>query len=153
MGTFATPVIIDPEIFQAVQRKLEARRPTRVPPRIVNGPTLLTGLARYATCGGGMTIRTGKGGGYRYYTCNNRVNEGSTSCAGRSIPMPLLDRLVLEKLEERIFAPERLELLLRGLIDRVRNKTADEATKTEELRKKLQATETRIERLYAALER
>ena len=149
--TFATPVIIDPEIFQAVQRKLEARRPTRVPPRIVNGPTLLTGLARCATCGGGMTIRTGKGGRYRYYTCNNRVNEGSTSCEGRSIPMPLLDRLVLEKLEERIFAPERLELLLRGLIDRVRNKTADEATKTEELRKKLQATETRIERLYAAL--
>ena len=33
----------------------------------------------------------------------------------------------------------------------MRNKTADEATKAEELRKKLHATETRIERLYAAL--
>src|SRR6185312_12375823 len=120
---------------------LEARRPTRVPPRIVNGPTLLTGLARCATCGGGMTIRTGKGGRYRYYTCNNRVNEGATSCKGRSIPMPLLDGLVLEKLEERIFAPERLELLLRGLIDRARKKTTDDALKAEELRKKLQATE------------
>jgi site-specific DNA recombinase len=62
-----------------------------------------------------------------------------------------LDRLVLEKLEERIFAPERLEFLLRGLIDRARNKTADDALKAEEPRKKLQATETRVERLYAAL--
>jgi site-specific DNA recombinase len=79
------------------------------------------------------------------------MNEGSTSCKGRSIPMPLLDRLVLEQLEERIFAPERLELLLRGLIDQARDKTADEALKAEGLRKKLQATETRIERLYAAL--
>jgi hypothetical protein len=44
----------------------------------------------------GMTIRTGKGGRYRYYTCNNRVNEGATSCKGRSIPMPVLDGIVLE---------------------------------------------------------
>ncbi len=148
---FTTPVIIEPEVFQAVQRQLEARRPTRIPPRIVNGPTLLTGLARCATCGGGMTIRTGKGGRYRYYVCNNRVNEGSTSCKGRSIPMPLLDRLVLDSLEEQIFAPERLGLLLRGLIERVRDKTAEEAEKAEELRKKLQTIETRILRLYAAL--
>ncbi|WP_269084329.1 zinc ribbon domain-containing protein, partial [Acetobacter tropicalis] len=38
-------------------------------PRIVNGPCLLTGLAVCATCGGGMTLRTGKYGRYRYYTC------------------------------------------------------------------------------------
>jgi hypothetical protein len=45
---------------------LEARRPTRTPPRVVTGPTLLTGLVRCETCGGSMTIRTGKGGRYRY---------------------------------------------------------------------------------------
>jgi site-specific DNA recombinase len=49
-----------------------------------------------------MTIRTGKSGRYRYYTCNNRGNEGATSCKGRSIPMPVLDQLVLDNLEERI---------------------------------------------------
>jgi hypothetical protein len=78
VGEFETPVIIDPEVFHAVQHMLEARRPTRVAPRIVTGPTLLTGLVRCETCGGGMTIRTGKGGRYRYYTCNNRLNEGPT---------------------------------------------------------------------------
>ena len=78
--------------------------------------------ARCADCGGGMTIRTGKGGRYRYYTCNNHVDEGATSCKGRSIPMPILDGIVLEGLEKRIFAPERLEALLRGLLDRARQR-------------------------------
>jgi len=112
---FETPVIIDPEVFHAVQHMLEARRPTRVAPRVVTGPMLLTGLAHCETCGGGMTIRTGKGGRYRYYTCNNRVNEGTTSCKGRNIPMQVLDSLVLDNLEARILAPERLEALLKGL--------------------------------------
>jgi site-specific DNA recombinase len=129
---FPTPVIIDPETFEAVQKLLEARRPTRVPPRVVTGPTHLTGLARCAECGGGMTIRTGKGGRYRYYTCNRRVNEGASSCKGRSIPMPVLDGIVLESLEERIFAPDRLEALLRGLLDRARNKTATVEKKIKE---------------------
>ena len=62
---FATPVIIHPEIFQEIRNKLESRRPTRIPPRLVDGPTLLTGIAKCASCGGGMTIRTGKGGRYR----------------------------------------------------------------------------------------
>ena len=148
---FATPVIIDPEIFQEVRNKLESRRPTRIPPRLVDGPTLLTGIAKCASCGGGMTIRTGKGGRYRYYTCNNRVNEGATSCKGRSIPMPVLDELVLGSLEERIFAPERLEPLLRALIARVQDKATDGAARAEELRKKLKSVELRIERLYGAL--
>ena len=123
---FPTPVIIDPEIFHAVRHLLEARRPTRTPPRVVTGPTLLTGLARCATCGGGMTLRTGKGGRYRYYTCNNRINEGPTSCKGRNIPMQLLDSLVIDNLEARILAPERLEALLTGLLDRARNRTKRE---------------------------
>jgi site-specific DNA recombinase len=148
--SFPTPVIIDRETFDAMQRLLESRRPTRVRPRLVTGPALLTGLAGGADCGGGMTIRTGKGARYRYYTCNSRV-KGATSCEGRSIPMPVLDGIVLESLEERIFAPDRLEALLRGLLDRARNKTAVNASKAKELRKKLREVEGRIERLWAAL--
>ena len=148
---FETPVIIDPEVFRAVQHMLEARRPTRVAPRVVTGPTLLTGLVRCETCGGGMTTRTAKDGRYRYYTCNNRVNEGATSCKGRNIPMPVLDSLVLDNLEARIVARERLEALLRGLLDRASNKTEVNAVKAKELRKKLRETEGKIERLFNAL--
>ena len=58
------PAIIDPDVFEQVQRQLRARSPKVVPPRVTTGPILLTGLAVCATCGGGMTLRTGtsKGG-------------------------------------------------------------------------------------------
>lgn len=65
--------------------------------------------------------------------------------------MQELDSLVLDNLEARILAPERLEALLRGLLDRARNKPAVNAAKAKELRKKLRDTEGKIERLYGAL--
>ena len=48
-----------------------------------------------------MTIRTGKSGRYRYYTCSIKARQGETGCKGRSIPMPKLDDLVAEHLETR----------------------------------------------------
>src|SRR5690606_21568203 len=62
------PPIIEPALFDEVQKRLAARNPKTAPPRVVTGPILLTGLATCATCGGGMTLRTGKSGRYRYYT-------------------------------------------------------------------------------------
>ena len=148
---FATPVVIEPETFERVQRLLESRRPTRTPPRVVNGPTLLTGLAKCGTCGGGMTLRTGKGGRYRYYSCNNRVNEGATTCAGRNVRMETLDALVVDQLECRVFAPDRLEKLLGRLLVGRQNRTQEHAARAKQLRKQQRDTEQKIERLYTAL--
>ena len=80
----------------------------------------------------------------------NKVNEGATSCKGRNIPMPLLDQLVLDNLEERIFAPDRLQALLRALIARLQDKATDGAAKAEKSRKTLKTVELRIGRLYGA---
>ena len=148
---FETPVIIEPDVFQAVQKQLAARRPARKAPRVVNGPTLLTGLAKCGTCGGGMTIRTGKGGRYRYYACQNAMTKGKTACSGRAVPMGMLDDLVVSQLEQKIFAPERLETLLAALIARSRDRNRDHAQKAQQLRKALAVTEAKIERLYGAL--
>jgi len=63
------PIITEAE-FEAVQAALKARSPKWMPPRAVSGPTLLTGICFCASCGGAMTLRTGKGsagGMYRYY--------------------------------------------------------------------------------------
>jgi hypothetical protein len=57
----------------------------------------------------------------------------------------------MKALKSEIFAPERVEQLLRSLLDRARNQTAINASKAEELRKKLCEVEERIERMYAAL--
>ena len=67
------PAIVPAEVFEAVAGLRRERSPEVTPPRVVNSPTLLTGLLRCANCGASMTLITGKGGKYRYYKCNTRV--------------------------------------------------------------------------------
>jgi hypothetical protein len=55
---------------------------------------LLTGICFCAACGGAVTIRTGKSGRYRYYSCSTAARQGETGCKGRAIPMEKLDDLV-----------------------------------------------------------
>ena len=68
----AVPPIIDAAEFEAVRALLKTRSPALTAPRIVSGPTLLTGICFCAACGKAMTLRTGKGGRYRYYTCSTK---------------------------------------------------------------------------------
>jgi hypothetical protein len=59
-----------------------------------------------------MTIRTGKGGRYRYYACSMKARQGPTACEGMAVPMDKLDDLVASHLEEHLLQPERLETIL-----------------------------------------
>lgn len=92
--TSTVPAIIEPHMFEDVQRQLHARSPKVAAPRVTTGPILLTGLAVCATCNGGMTLRTGTsktGAIHRYYACSTCARKGKTVCKGRSIPMAKLD--------------------------------------------------------------
>jgi site-specific DNA recombinase len=60
-----------------------------------------------------MTLRTGKSGRYRYYTCPACAQKGRTACEGRSIPMDELDTLVTERLADQLLMPERMAKILR----------------------------------------
>ena len=112
----SVPAIISPEDFERIHASLAVRNPKVNPPRVVNGPTLLTGLARCGTCNSGMTIRTGKSGRYRYYTCAGCAQKGKSHCAGRSISMPKLDDVVLDHLANRLFKPDRLKVILEAYV-------------------------------------
>lgn len=118
------PRLIDQETFDAVQEHLRVRNSKVTPPRVVSGPTLLTGICFCEKCGGAMTLRTGKGGRYRYYTCSIKARQGETGCSGRSIPMPQLDAIVCDHIENRLLQPERLEEILASILDR-REERAD----------------------------
>jgi len=65
-----------------------------------------------------MTLRTGKSGRYRYYTCCTKARQGETGCPGRTVPMEKLDNLVAEYIEQRLLEPKRLEQLLSHVLDR-----------------------------------
>lgn len=114
------PIITEAE-FEAVQAALKARSPQWMPPRAVSGPTLLTGICFCASCGGAMTLRSGKGsagGMYRYYTCSTKARQGERGCRGLTVPMDKLDRAVVDHLEWRLLDPARLTTMMDQLPER-----------------------------------
>ena len=131
---------------------MKARNPKVTPPQVVGGPTLLTGLIHCAKCGGAMTIRTGKGGRYRYYTCSTKARQGPTACSGMTVPMEKLDALVAKHLEERLLDPARLEEVLAAVLDRRQERTERRREHIAEFNKRATETDLRLKRLYDAIE-
>ncbi len=151
--TVAVPPIVDLETFDAVQKLLKRRAPMVTPGRTVSGPTLLTGIAFCAECGGAMTLRTsGKAKHYRYYTCSTAARQGKTGCLGRTIRMDKLDHLVAEHLERRLLNPKRLEDLLSAHLDRREERDTRRRDTANELTKRAAEAEQRLKRLYGAIE-
>ncbi|MDP1730308.1 MAG: recombinase family protein [Devosia sp.] len=148
----AVPPIIDQVTFDTVQARMKARNPKVTPPQVVGGPTLLTGLIHCAKCGGAMTIRTGKGGRYRYYTCSTKARQGPTACTGMTVPMEKLDALVAGHLEDRLLDPARLEEVLATVLDRRQARTERRRDHIAELNKRATETDLRLKRLYDAIE-
>lgn len=146
------PRLIDQETFDAVQEHLRVRNSKVTPPRVVSGPTLLTGICFCEKCGGAMTLRTGKGGRYRYYTCSIKARQGETGCSGRSIPMPQLDAIVCDHIENRLLQPERLEEILASILDRREERADRRREHIAELNRRAAETELRLKRLYEAIE-
>lgn len=144
--------IIDENIFRKVEERRKARSPVNVPPRVVSSPTLLTGLLKCGCCGAGMTLATGKGGQYRYYKCTTRIKKG-VGCDSRNIPVEKLDTLVLRSLAEKVFNPDRVRSMLRGLQERIKASRGSEGEKLKKLSRELEEVQKRTDRLYEAVEK
>ncbi|NJO54223.1 MAG: recombinase family protein [Bacteroidales bacterium] len=157
--TMTVPAIIDRRTFDRVQDTLQAKNPRTNPqinpPAAITGPILLTGLARCASCGGGMTLRTGtskNGAVYRYYTCSTAARIGKTACKGRSIPMAKLDSLVTQSIAEQILMPRRLAALLQSVADGRAQADAEVQARIEALRREAGGAEDKLCRLYRMVE-
>ncbi|WP_421697554.1 recombinase family protein [Ancylobacter sp.] len=148
----AVPPLIDTKVFNAVQEQLQARNPKIIPPRVVSGPTLLTGICYCAQCGGAMTIRTGKSGRYRYYACSIKARQGETGCSGRAIPMETLDTLVASHIEQRLLQPERLQEILASMLTHRQERLERRREHMAELNKRGTEADQRLRRLYDAIE-
>jgi site-specific DNA recombinase len=148
----AVPPLLDPAVFQRVQARLAANAPCQTPPRLVNNPTLLTGLAVCAACGGGMTMRTGKHGQYRYYTCALRAQKSVRACEGCTVPMDPLDQRVVSALADRVFEPSRLKELLADHLTRAQDSEASRRQQVGQLKGQLTEVEGSQRRLIQAIE-
>jgi site-specific DNA recombinase len=148
-------ILIEKNDFERVQAKLAQNNPKATPPRVVNGPSLLTGIAVCASCGAGMT-RTGttnrQGRSYSYYSCAGCAQKGKTVCKGRHIPAATLDDIVLSNLKQRVLAPDRIVDLLKSLMKRQAAKTESADQRLIALQKELTDTDERLRRLYRSIE-
>lgn len=151
----AVPRILDNAVFDAAQTKLKAHNPRMTAVRANAGPILLTGLAICAHCGAGMTQRTGTSKNrrvYTYYTCASRAQKGKTACPGNSIPMPLLDDLVLDAVSSHLLGPERLASLLEDLMVRQTERSGAIDARIADLTKQADDADQRLRRLYKLVE-
>lgn len=116
--TVTYPAIIEPELWEAVQAQIRHRRKGE---RTAHGPRLLTGIARCAVCGGGMTYHISTGGGrgggrYEYYRCwrSGRVEATTgTHCThGTYYRRTTLDDATWAAVTDLLTQPEQVLALL-----------------------------------------
>jgi len=148
------PTILSLEVFETAQRRLTSNSPHVTPPRIVNGPTLLAGLAVCATCGAGMTRTATRRRGrlYSYYSCGGRHQKGKSVCRGRHVPMAKLDGVILDNVRERLFGGNRLAQILKALIERQGTKDQAVQDRRAALQAEIASRDDRLKRLYRAIE-
>ncbi|WP_371422029.1 recombinase family protein [Tardiphaga sp.] len=151
----SVPVLIDQADADRVKAKLAQSNPKTTPPRVVNGPSLLTGLAVCASCGSGMT-RTGttnrQGRSYSYYSCAGCQQKGKTVCKGRHVPVATLDEIVLTNLKQQVLAPDRIAEILRSLMERHATKSESVDRRLLTLQREVSDAEDRLKRLYRSIE-
>ena len=150
----AIPSILPLEEFERVQQRLVRNNPRVTPPRVVNGPTLLAGIARCACCGHAMT-RTGtqrRGRAYSYYSCSGSHRKGKSVCKGRHIPVAKLENLVVSNVKAHLFGKDRLAQVLSALLERQGGQDQAVQQRREELEGELEDLQQKLNRLYRAIE-
>jgi site-specific DNA recombinase len=95
--------IVDPAVFAAVKKKLNANR-VNLGDRIHGkSPGVLAGLLRCSACDSMMTHSTSGGSGrgkrYRYYVCNKATKRGHKTCPRPSLPAEEVERFVVAQLQ------------------------------------------------------
>ncbi len=152
--TISLPPIVDVDTFQCAEKRRSERYAQNTPARIVNTPTLLTGLLKCGCCGSLMTIATGKGGRYRYYKCSSKIHSiGKKDCENSNIRMETLDKLVLQTVAETVFTPERVEVMMGQLKSHLKDAHSDQDQKIRHLSKELEEIKGQTDKLFEAVEK
>ena len=99
-----------------------------------------------------MTMRTGKSGRYRYYTCAGAQARGPAVCEGLSIPMDRLDQAVTDSVVGRLLEPSRLQILFDEVVARERRAADGSERELLRIERELSDARQRIDRLLNAVE-
>jgi site-specific DNA recombinase len=148
----AWTAIIDRETFEKVQARLGARAPKITHPRVVHSEYILSGLIRCKTCSAAMIGHAVKSGKFFYYMCGNSRKRGRGLCTTPLLPKDRIERFVVDRLKRFILTEENLEDLVKMINADLARKCEGENERLEIINTQLVETESRLSKLYDALE-
>lgn len=107
----AIPAIVDKNLFEEVQKKMERTKRTQGSHN-AQRIYLLTGLVQCGICGSSMVGCLGKKK-YTYYRCNNK--DRTKQCSNKDINKDVLERYILNELSKRVFSDTAIPALSKRL--------------------------------------
>ena len=109
------PAIVDEELFERVQKKMEANKHKNGGRQKAKVPYLLSGYVFCDVCGGAMcggaTTNT-KGVRTRYYRCSTQMRQGKVVCANRAINADDLEQTVLGQIRSLLYDDDVMDTLV-----------------------------------------
>jgi len=156
--------IVPVELWEEVQkrwahlRKLYLRATDgRLHGRPTNGlesPYLLTGFTECKTCKGSLFVRSRSHGKQRafHYACTTHYNRGPEACAEPMLlPMALLDRAVLQILEQEVLHPAVVVRAIEKALQQLQHPAEDTDARRETVRKEVACVEAELAQLATAI--
>ena len=147
----AWPAIVDRVTFTQAQAKLSSRAPSAIPPRRVDSAYLLSGIIRCGVCGAAM-VGQGSSPRYRYYMCGNARRKGREVCSSPNLPSDKIEGLVVDRIKDYILTEENLEELVRLTNEELAQTSSEDREKLGILEGQIADVESRLGKLYDALE-
>ena len=148
----AWEAIVSRETFEKVQQGLRARAPKTQSPGRVGSTFLLSGLLRCGECGRSFIAQGAKSGHYAYYVCGTLHREGAGTCNAKYLNAPRVEDFILEKVKERILTDETITELVTLVAEEIDELAGEVSGRLKTIEKELEDVESRLERLYEALE-
>ena len=148
----AWPALVSRELFDSVQQALHERAPAVQRPARVGSKFLLSGLLRCGHCGRPYTGQGAKSGQFAYYVCGTLHREGAGSCKARYLNAPRVEEFVVQKIKERILTDDTITELVTLVAEEVDAMAGEFAGRLKVIQAELADVESRLERLYEALE-
>lgn len=144
--------IVDPDNFRLAQSLVAQRSKRFIHPRRANSYYLLSGLLYCQRCAKPMMGHSAKSSRYHYYICGTRSRQGNYLCGRMPIPRERLENLVLDAIREKILTDENIRRLV-DLVNREIDLAHSGEVETEKgLKLEASSLESRLDKLYAALE-
>ena len=148
----AWEAIVDNQTYGRAQALLKERAPANLHPRRVASRYLLSGLARCGYCGKALICHEAKSGQFNYYICGTLLKQGAGACEAHYLNKEKFERVIIEKIKERILTEDNLRDLVRLVNDEMDATTSEKRQQLDTVVAELTDVHRRLDSLNEALE-